>query len=212
MIEIIPNWHPLLVHFTIALLSLSIVFFVLQKPFCDSEIGDNFGIFARYSLFLGVGISVLTLLAGWDAFNTVDHDTPSHVAMLDHRLWGLSTFGVFLIALIWFLLSSDMRYGASVVFLIFMMIGGGLLVTTGYKGSELVYKYGLGVQSLPKAENHDHASGHDHGSSADDHGDEDSHGHEAATNIDKDGISKQALMAEDMPHQSVEDDGHDHEH
>jgi len=88
------------------------------------------------------------------------------------------------------------------------------------RGNELVYKYGLGVQSLPKAENHDHAPGHDHSSGADDHGeaandhqDEHSHGHKAPpTSVDKDGISQQALMAEDMPHQPVEDDGHDQKH
>jgi len=249
MIEIIPNWHPLLVHFTIALLSMSVLFFVIQKPLYETEIGDNFYVFARYSLFMGVLISILTLVAGWFAFNSVDHDTPSHLAMIDHRMWGIITFVVFAIAAIWLALSSEMRETVSATFIIFILIGGVLLFTTGYKGAELVYKHGLGVQSLPNAENHDHASGHDHGDAghhekSDSHEEPHSHdaGHEHEADmeidaqsladmekgmmdadpapevvIDKDGISKQALPAEDMPVQTIEekhkaDDGHDHQH
>jgi len=246
MIEIIPNWHPLLVHFTIALLSISVLFFVIQKPLYETEIGDNFYVFARYSLFMGVLISILTLVAGWFAFNSVDHDTPSHLAMIDHRMWGIITFAVFAVAAIWLALSSEMRETVSVIFIVFMLIGGVLLFTTGYKGAELVYKHGLGVQSLPKAENHDHASGHDHGDAghhekSESHSQNAGHEHETASPemeidaqsladmekgfdtepvpeavVDKDGISKQALPAEEMPMQPVEvapaGDGHDHQH
>jgi len=250
MIEIIPNWHPLLVHFTIALLSISVLFFVIQKPLYETEIGDNFNIFARYSLFMGVLISILTLVAGWFAFNSVDHDTPSHLAMIDHRFWAIITFTVFAVAAIWLALSSEMRETVSILFIVVMLIGGALLFTTGYKGAELVYKHGLGVQSLPKAEDHDHASGHDHGDAGhhekseshdESHSHDAGHEHDAASSemeidaqsladmeegmdaapvpeavVDKDGISKQALPAEDMPMQPIEEapaeDGHDHQH
>ena len=249
MIEIIPNWHPMLVHFTIAMLTMSIIFFIIQKPFYETEIGDDFNVFARYSLFIGVSISVLTLIAGWFAFNSVDHDTPSHTAMLDHRMWAIITFIVFALAALWLLFSATMRETASIPFLAVLIIGGALLATTGYKGAELVYKHGLGVQSLPKASNHDHASGHEHGGdhgeaghhdeettpsehSHDDGGHADSHEPELVIDaqsmadmesamdaeptpeptpepepevvVDKDGISKQTLPAEDMPIQPVE--------
>jgi len=169
IIEMIPNWHPLFVHFTVALFTLSVIFFAVQRPLADTEIGDNFLVFARYSLWLGVLFSLITLVAGWDAYNTVNHDTPSHLAMTDHRNWGVVTFGVFFIAAIWWLLVQRISEKASLAFLLFLFIGAGLLVTTGHKGSMLVYHYGLGVKSLPAKDDHkaggghghDHAHGHD---------------------------------------------------
>jgi hypothetical protein len=206
-------------------------------------------VFARYSLFLGVFISILTLVAGWYAFNSVDHDTPSHLAMKDHRFWAFATFAVFAVAAIWLAISKTMRETVSVAFIVFILIGGGLLFTTGYKGAELVYKYGLGVQSLPDVGSHNHASGHDHGEHSHNDGHEhenehsnsnEKHDHEAEAEmtinandmadlemgmdaqpepeviVDKDGISKQTLPAEDMPMQATEDtpagDGHNHQH
>jgi len=162
MIEIIPNWHPLFVHFTVALFSLSIIFFIVQRPFAETDLGDNLMVFARYSLWLGVIFSLATLAAGWDAYNTVDHDTPSHAAMTDHRNWGLGTFAVFFIAAIWWVIVKTYSEKASLAFLLCLVIGGGLLVTTGHKGSQLVYFFGLGVQNLPEKDDHKSGGGHSH--------------------------------------------------
>lgn len=184
MIEIIPNWHPLFVHFTVALLSLSVLFFILEKPLHETEYGDNFLVFARYCLWLGVLISFITVLAGWDAYNTVDHDTPSHEAMTAHRNVALITFGLFIAAAIWLAASSALRECASWIFIGFLLIATGMLIVTGNKGAELVYQFGLGVESLPKKEAHGHAPGHAHDhsndSSAHPHSGDDHQNHEPA--------------------------------
>jgi len=162
MIEILPNWHPLFVHFTVALFSMSVVFFVVQLPFAKTEIGDNFMVIARYSLWLGVLFSIATIIAGWDAYNTVNHDTPSHSAMTDHRNWGLVTFAVFVFSAIWWKIVKNTSEKASLAFLLCLFVGAGLLVNTGHKGSQLVYKFGLGVKSLPAKDDHKAGGGHDH--------------------------------------------------
>ena len=167
MLEIIPNWHPLLVHFTIALFSISILLFIASVIFADSELGKNCLIAAKLNLWLGASISILTGLAGWYAYNTVDHDTPSHAAMTDHRNWALVTLTVFFFITAWTILSKKIRDNPTGIFLVICIIGGGLLMTTGFKGAETVYRYGLGVMSLPKVEGEGHA--HEHGG-ADDHG------------------------------------------
>ncbi len=162
MIEIIPNWHPLFVHFTVALLSLAVLFFIIEKPIHETIMGDNFLVFARYCLWLGVALSFITVLAGWSAYNSVDHDNLSHLAMTDHRNWALSTFAIFVVAAIWLVASSKLKEGASILFLLVLIIGAGLLGVTGFKGAELVYKYGLGVESLPSKSDHNSSDGHSH--------------------------------------------------
>jgi len=162
MIEIIPNWHPLFVHFSVSLLGLSVLFFILEKPIHETIMGDNFLIFARYSLILGVAITFFTVIAGWSAYNSVDHDNQSHLAMTDHRNWALATFGLFVLAAIWLSLSPRLKEGASIIFILYLSVATALLGVTGFKGAELVYHYGLGVKSLPNKNAHDHTDGHAH--------------------------------------------------
>jgi len=170
MIEIIPNFHPLLVHFTIALFSISVVLFFFANRFYGTEWADYAMHGANLNLWFGAGISILTAFAGWDAYNTVDHDSASHLAMTDHRNWAIATLVLFYLLTFWNVTSTRVRENVPNTFVFLCIIGLGLLMTTGYKGAEVVYRHGIGVISLPdvtaKGHGHSHADGHahDHGS------------------------------------------------
>ena len=85
MIEVIPNWHPIFVHFTIGLLLVSTLLYVVGFTLkCE-----NLLIAARLNLWLGSLITIATVLAGLNAYNTVAHDSASHLAMTDHRNWAI---------------------------------------------------------------------------------------------------------------------------
>lgn len=174
MIEILPNWHPLFVHFTVALLSIASLFFLLAWIFKARAIAAQWASVAYWNLWLGMGFAVITALAGWDAYNTVAHDTPSHAAMTDHRNWALATLAVYAGIAAWS--AWQYRAGKEIKwhFLLVVFIGAGLLASTGWRGGELVYRYGLGVMSMPKAEGEGHA--HEHGGAGGHaHGDVDAH-------------------------------------
>ncbi len=193
MIEIIPNWHPLLVHFTVALWSVAVGLFVVGRLFHGTDLGENSKIVALYSLWLGAFFSVFTGLAGWDAYNTVAHDDASHAAMTEHRNWALATLAVFFVLSLWAAVSRSVRRQPSAPFLVVALLGLALLMTTGYKGAEVVYRYGLGVMSLPEAEAGGHAHAHDDGGHGDPAGDAD------------------MTMPEDMDiEQDAHEDGHTH--
>lgn len=150
MIEIIPNWHPMFVHFTIGLLTISTLLyaagFFLKK--------ENLLIAARWNLWIGVTITVGTLLAGFYAYNTVVHDAPSHAAMTNHRNWALLTASIFILLALWALWKQRGARAVSPFFVLAMICATGLLFVTGYKGGEVVYRYGLGVLSMPDMRNH----------------------------------------------------------
>ncbi len=166
MIEILPNWHPIFVHFTIALLSMSVVFYLLQAFFPEDHPWQKSTLLlAKANLWIGTGFALITAVAGWFAYNSVTHDTPSHAAMTDHRNWALVTLAVFVVLTIWSILFRKQNK-APVLFVIMMLISGGLLASTGWKGAESVYRYGLGVMSMPQSSGeghaHEHADGEGH--------------------------------------------------
>lgn len=163
MINIIPNWHPIFVHFTLALFTTSVGFYGLSFLMSRLQIipkflTNEFEIVARWCLWIGALITVLTVLAGLNAFNTVHHDPVSHVAMHEHREWALPTAAAILFIASWSLWRYFHHQEVTMVFIIVLLIAQASLVSTAWHGSELVYRYGLGVMSLPISEK----SGHHH--------------------------------------------------
>ncbi|MCF6252766.1 MAG: DUF2231 domain-containing protein [Methylococcaceae bacterium] len=171
MIEIIPNWHPLLVHFTLGLLSTSVLFYLASAFLSHTNSWKQQWLnMANWSLWSGCLFAIGTAIAGWLAYNSVAHDSASHAAMTLHRNWALPTASIFLLLGLWaiFIARKDRQPGF--LFLTFSIIAAGLLMVTGWLGAEAVYRYGLGVKSLPVvtegADGHNHSHGSDHGGSS----------------------------------------------
>lgn len=99
--EIIPNWHPIFVHFTVALLITSVGFYLLARFDFSEARQPRWSTLANWNLWAGAAITVLTVAAGIYAFYTVDHDTPSHEAMIEHRNWAIPTFLYFFAMATW---------------------------------------------------------------------------------------------------------------
>jgi len=159
MIEIIPNYHPIVVHFTIALLSISVLFYLIRlllpinHPWKEQWLN-----MANWSLWTGSIFIMLTVIAGWFAYNSVAHDTASHAAMTLHRNWAVPTALFFLVLAISSINLARKRIMPGFKFLSVSVIAAVLLMVTGWLGAEAVYRYGLGVMSLPQVE--EGADGH----------------------------------------------------
>lgn len=166
MIEIIPNVHPIFVHFTVALCSTAVGFYALSYianhlKFAPKVFTVEFEVVARWCLWAAAIISIFTVWAGLHAYNTVNHDAPSHAAMTDHRNWAVPTAATIILIAIWSAWRYYKRRTLTITFIIALLIVQGLLLSTAWRGAELVFRYGLGVMSLPKAKgeghNHHHA-------------------------------------------------------
>jgi len=219
MIEIIPNWHPLLVHFTVGLLTTSVLFYLASAVLSQTNSWKQQWLnMANWSLWSGCVFAIATAIAGWLAYNSVAHDSASHAAMTLHRNWALPTAAIFLLLGLWaiFIARKDRQPGF--LFLTFSTIAAGLLMVTGWLGAEAVYRYGLGVKSLPVvtegADGHNHSHGAEHDESAMNMG-EHQHGM----------TESEQVLTEDAHHHSHENkeilpemgsllnqDGHQHKH
>lgn len=161
---IVPNWHPIIVHFSVALLTSATVVLLIAMIKNQKGKDDRLQIAGRTMFWIGFGALVLTILAGLQAYYSVAHDGPSHMAMTNHRNWALVAlaFSVVAAVLMW-------RETMNGIIMIFLVISTALILVTAYKGGDLVYRYGLGVMSMPEVtgEGHDHdhgdGGGHDHG-------------------------------------------------
>ena len=195
MPEIIPNYHPIFVHFTVALLSLAVGLFVMT-PFLKGALREQWSIVARWALWFGAGFTIVTGLTGLYAYNTVNHDTPSHIAMTDHRNWAIATITAFFMLAVWSIVRYRGAKQLGLIFVVFLALSGALLASTAWRGGELVYRHGLGVMSLPKADKHHHGEGEerdhgdalspdaDHGEEDHDHGSEHDHGDDDHHHLD----------------------------
>ncbi|WP_419953323.1 DUF2231 domain-containing protein [Methylobacterium sp.] len=170
MFEIIPNWHPIVVHFTVALLLTASVLFVAGTVLRARPSGRTATIAARWNLGIGLLVTTATLITGWWAYNTVAHDEVSHANMTVHLRWALGTALAFVAAAVAAWYDRKRRAGAGVMLIALLAAGSAALAVTGWLGGENVYRYGLGVMALPKSDSHAHpgsAGGHppdhDHG-------------------------------------------------
>ena len=199
MLEIIPNWHPIFVHFTVTFITVMAILqlVIWFKPQSEHMVSM---LLVQKVLMIITSVTVLvTLFTGWGAYNSVAHDTPSHMAMTDHKNWAFTTASVFLLAAILYFVNADRR--KSVVGLL-LVASGALVGVTGFKGGEVVYRYGLGVMSLPQVSASADGSGdghdHEHGAPA-----------EGVSTMEEDGHGSHSTEAktETKPHV---DDGHGH--
>ena len=152
MIEIIPNWHPIFVHFTVALITISALCYFIGFVSMKYSFGREFLIVGRWCLWFGAIAAIATVIAGFMAYYSVAHDAPSHEAMTVHRNWAIATFIIILIVAFWSAWLYYKNKAISFTFVLSMVIAFSLVSITAWHGAELVYRYGLGVMSLPKKE------------------------------------------------------------
>jgi uncharacterized membrane protein len=175
MIEIIPNWHPIFVHFTVGLLATATALFLLAAALpADSGLQRQAYLVAHWNLWLGYGFALATALFGWLAFNSVAHDAPSHAAMTEHRNWALATLALYLPVVAWSIARHRAGKKAHALFLAALTALTLMLASTAWHGAELVYRHGLGVLSLPAVEARESAP---HGQDAHSHTESGEHSH-----------------------------------
>jgi uncharacterized membrane protein len=171
MVEIIPNWHPVFVHFAIGLLISSTLFFVAGLVAGGRAIGPRLTVAGRWNLVVGVLAAVVAVATGLHAADTVVHDEPSHANMTIHMRWAIGTLIIFGLAAAAAWVDRARAAGAATPLLALLLAGAAAITVTGWFGGENVYRHGLGVMRLPHADDHHHpgSAAHDHAAPDGDH-------------------------------------------
>ncbi|MCC7349540.1 MAG: hypothetical protein IT446_03140 [Phycisphaerales bacterium] len=162
---IAPNWHVILIHYPIALLTLG----VLIELFSFFWRRSGFRAAGRWMLLLGTMLAVPAVLSGMYALNDVvqmgipEADRPMtwyakvaasglsdrswHMLIVHLREMILST-GIALVAVVvWLACSDRWRKRLHIPLLIAMLISVGLLFCGAWHSGEAVYRHAVGVES-----------------------------------------------------------------
>ena len=169
--ELIPNDHPIAVHFPIALTLFALLFSLAARVGSRHNVATQLAIVGHWALWIAGVTAIIAASLGWLAFNSVDHDDAGHAAMLIHRNWAIPTaIGLLLLAM-WDVFKSRAHQVMSWFTLIVLTLLSGSVAVTGWLGGEVVYRHGIGVLSLPEISAGSDSHGHEHGGS-------DIHGHQ----------------------------------
>lgn len=140
-----PDLHPLLVHFPIALLLASVALDwagLIWK-------GKGFDRAGWHTLLLGLVATVLTLITGLLAARDVPAGSPALATLNTHRALGIATLVVFALQAACHVRSKGVYSSGKRALHTLVQIGGvALIVAVGYLGGELVYSYGVGVTAI----------------------------------------------------------------
>lgn len=180
MIQIIPNWHPVFVHFPIAFATAAMFLFAASKLFQEQVLVEKLVNSGRWMLWAAAALGLVAAVFGWFAFNSVDHDEAGHAAMTLHRNWALLALAALTVLAVLDIRSRRVTapgYG----FLGLLVVAWLLVVSAAWHGGEVVFRHGLGVMSIPAPENHghQHEHGHDEAAMPDGTHEEAVHGHDA---------------------------------
>jgi uncharacterized membrane protein len=192
------NFHPTLVHFPIAFLS---VFFVLDlagsllhKP--------NWRAVASWLLYLGALFAIFTAIAGLSAAESVPHGGNVHEIMERHEHFGITVVVLSLLLSGWRALKRGLIEGAAnSLFLALAAVMVGVMTLGADLGGLMVYRYGVAVSAVPVTEE---ALKHSHS------GEEAAHEHDHAPAADLDHDA--GHTHEPAPEPTHDHHQHDHEH
>ena len=194
--QVIPNFHPIVVHFPIALTIIAFLLSIAAYARRSHPISAQLAAAGHFTLWFAAIGAATAVLFGWLAYNSVNHDDAGHAAMLLHRSWAVPTaIGLILLAS-WDAWKYRVNELISVPMLFVLFLLSQSIAITGWLGGEVVYRHGIGVLSLPTSEGAGH-SNHEHGTS-----DTTGHSHQ--------GKATQPEAASGHHHNDEEGESHEH--
>ena len=150
LIVIVPNWHPVFVHVTVALLPTAALLFLAARALDARPVSAPLLAAARINLWAGVLLSLVTVGAG---FWAMTHAVQTEVQLATAKAHAGAAMGT---AVIWWALAlwdgarTAKAQRPALVFVLLTLAAVVPLGGTGWLGAELVFHHGVGVQQATR--------------------------------------------------------------
>lgn len=143
--NILPGWHPIVVHFPLALVVTAAIVLLAARIVRKPSWAVALATVGTWNLCLGAAAAVIALGSGLAAAIDLQLSTAARHAVSLHVLWALFTTLALLLLAVWRGAGNAAESRPSPLFLLVLVAATGALVVTGYRGGQNVYRYGIGV-------------------------------------------------------------------
>lgn len=144
----LPSWHPLVVHFPIALVISAAALLLAARLLRDESLAGTAATVGTWNLCLGAVAAVFALATGLGAVLGLEVSAAVHQAISVHVKWAMLTTLLLVLLAIWRGAGTVSRSRPSWLFLLVLCAACAALTFTGYRGGKNVFEYGVGVKKI----------------------------------------------------------------
>jgi uncharacterized membrane protein len=143
-----PNWHPLVVHFPIALVLSATALLLAARLLRSESMAASAATVGTWNLCLGAAAALVALGSGLSALLDLDVSAAARQAISTHLKWALLTTLLLVLLAVWRGAGTASRSRPSWIFLIVLIAASAALSFTAYRGGKNVYEYAVGVRKI----------------------------------------------------------------
>jgi uncharacterized membrane protein len=148
----LPEWHPMAVHFPLALTVTGALALSAARVLPPERHGATLAVVGTWNLCLGAVGALLALGTGLAAVATLEIAPPARAAVGLHVKWAIFTIGALALLAVWRGAGVDANSRPSRAFLVILWAVTAALIVTAYRGGQNVYRYGVGVTQSAQLE------------------------------------------------------------
>jgi uncharacterized membrane protein len=149
--SIIPGWHPMVVHFPLALVTTAAFMLWAARVLRPTRWSATLATVGTWNLCLGAGAALFALATGLAATLHLQVGPAAHQAISLHFRWAAFTTLALVLAAVWRGAGSAPESRPTWIFMAVLSAATAALIMTGYRGGQNVYRHGVGVQSSAAA-------------------------------------------------------------
>lgn len=143
--QIIPGWHPIIVHFAVALTITAAAALVASRLIPQLRISQMLAIVGTWNLGLGTLAALVAIGTGIAAVWDIQLTTAVRAAVSTHIKWAFFTTLALILLSVWRGAGAPADSKPSNLYLIVLSAAVAAVAMTAYLGAENVYRYGVGV-------------------------------------------------------------------
>ena len=140
-----PGWHPMAVHFPLALVVTAALLLVAARLLRQERHAAILATVGTWNLCLGAVAALFGLATGLAAVTDLHVGLAARQAVSLHVKWAIFTSLALVLLAVWRGAGVAQESRPSWLFTVILVAATAALVVTGYRGGENVYAYGIGV-------------------------------------------------------------------